>query len=278
MPIEKHNYYERKDTPLKSESLTGKAIIVTGAARGIGEAIARELASHGAPMMIADINEEGAAAVARSINESGGSAIACRLDVTERDTVVSAIRKTQAEFGRLGCMVNNAGIAQGKAYLSLDESDWRRVMDTNALGVLIGTQEAAKAMIEQGRGGSIINTASIAGKQGFKELAHYCASKAAVISLTQSAAKAFGEHQITVNAICPGIVETEMWNVLGADMHNEGWSTSPDEAFRVNAALAVLGRPSVGQDLAGIVRFLASDESRFITGQSIVVDGGIIFS
>jgi meso-butanediol dehydrogenase/(S,S)-butanediol dehydrogenase/diacetyl reductase len=263
---------------MKSYSLTGKAAIVTGAARGIGEAIARELASHGAKTMVADINAEGAAKVARSINDSGGTAIASRIDVTKRETVVDVIQKTYEAFGGLDCMVNNAGIAQAKAYLSLDEADWRRLMDTNGLGVLIGTQEAAKAMIEQGRGGSIVNTASIAGKQGFKEQAHYCASKAAVISLTQSAAKAFGEHKITVNAICPGVVDTEMWNVLGKESHAEGWTKSPDEAFRNGAALAVLGRASVSQDLAGLVRFLASDESRFITGQSIVADGGIIFS
>ncbi len=263
---------------MKGESLIGKAVIVTGAARGIGEAIARELAAHGAKTMVADINADGAAAVARSINDAGGVAIASQIDVTKRETVIDVIRKTQAAFGGLDCMVNNAGVAQAKAFLSLNEADWRRVMDTNALGVLIGIQEAAKAMIERGRGGSIVNTASIAGKQGFKEQAHYCASKAAAISLTQSAAKAFGEHKITVNAICPGVVETEMWSVLGKESHAEGWTTSPDEAFQKGAALAVLGRASVSQDLAGLVRFLVSDESRFITGQSIVADGGIIFS
>lgn len=259
------------------KTLEGRSAIVTGAARGIGEALARELAAHGAQVMVADINETGATEVAESIVRSGGRAMASAVDVTRREDVAAMIQRTVAAFGGLDCMVNNAGVVQGKAMLSITEADWHRIMDTNALGALIGMQEAAKVMIAQGRGGKIINTASIAGKQGYRELAHYCASKAAVISLTQAAAKDLGPHKINVNAICPGIVDTDMWKVLGDGFHKEGWTTDPGQAFEMQAALAVLGRPSVSQDLAGITRFLASSESDFITGQSIVVDGGIAF-
>ncbi len=260
------------------KTLEGHSAIVTGAARGIGEALARELATHGAQVMVADINEAGADAVARDIVRAGGRAMATAVDVTRRETVVKMIDQAVTAFGGLDCMVNNAGVVQGKALMSITEVEWHRIMDTNALGVLIGMQEAAKVMIAQGRGGKIINTASIAGKQGYRELAHYCASKAAVISLTQAAAKDFGPHKINVNAICPGIVDTDMWKVLGDGFHKEGWTTDPGQAFEAQSALAVLGRASVPRDLAGITRFLASSESDFITGQSIVVDGGMAFS
>jgi meso-butanediol dehydrogenase / (S,S)-butanediol dehydrogenase / diacetyl reductase len=259
-------------------SLEGKSIIVTGGARGIGEAIARELAAHGASIMVADINEAGARTVAAEIGASGGRVESLKLDVTKRGSVAAVIERTVSVFGSLDGMINNAGVVQSKAFLSLDETDWSRIMDINALGVLIGIQEAAKVMIAQGRGGKIVNTASIAGKQGYRELAHYCASKAAVISLTQSAAKDLGPHKINVNAFCPGIVDTEMWNIIGQGFVDEGWTKTPQEAFDTAATTAILGRPSYVSDLVGLVRFLASSESDFVTGQAIVVDGGILFS
>lgn len=258
-------------------NLSGKAIIVTGAARGIGEAIAHELADHGALVMVADINEVGAKAVAETIVARGGKAASQKLDVTKRGMVTSVIEETISTFGSLDGMINNAGVCQGKAFLSIDEADWHRILDTNALGVLIGIQEAAKAMIAQGRGGKIVNTASIAGIQGYRELAHYCASKAAVVSLTQAAAKEFGPHKINVNAFCPGIVDTDMWDSLDEAFVAEGWSSQRREAFHNLSAAAALGRPSVAADLVGLVRFLVSTESDFLTGQSIVIDGGLIF-
>jgi len=253
--------------------LDGRAIIVTGAARGIGAAIARGLAAAGARVALADRDLDGARAVA---DEIGGQAIALSVEVTERTTVRAMIATTVAAFGRLDVVFNNAGIVETRDFLEISESDWRRMLDVNALGCLIGMQEAARRMIEQGGGGKIVNTASIAGRQGSPALAHYSASKFAVVSLTQSGAKALATHGITVNAICPGVVETGMWDIIDRGYQEQGLTEEPGEAFRTLAARAVLGRPSQPADLVGVAAFLASAGSDFMTGQSLVVDGGIV--
>lgn len=252
------------------------SIIVTGAGRGIGEAMARGLAASGARLVIADINEASAQAVAQSIRDAKGQAIGVAVDVSQRASVKALIDKTVAQFGRLDVMFNNAGIAQTRAFLSITEDDWHRVMDINALGVLIGMQEAAKQMIAQGDGGKIINTASIAGKQGYAPLAHYCASKFSVVALTQAGARALGEHQIKVNAICPGVVATDMWKLIDQGFRDEGMTTQENEAFNKFSADILLGRPSRAEDLVGVANFLASPASDYMTGQSLVVDGGMV--
>ena len=146
-----------------------------------------------------------------------------------------------------------------------------------ALGVMIGIQEAARQMMAQGTGGKIINTASIAGKQGYEPLAHYCASKFGVVALTQAAARAFGARQITANCICPGVVATEMWKVIDKGFKDEGLTSRDNEAFETFSAGILLGRPSTADDLVGVARFLASGASDYMTGQSLVVDGGMVF-
>jgi len=259
-----------------SNSLDQRSIIVTGAGRGIGASIARGLAAQGARLTIADIDADTAGAVARTIRDQGGEAIAAKVDVSRRDSVKQMIEATVARFGRLDAIFNNAGIAQTRAFLSITEDDWHRVMDINALGVLICMQEAAKQMIAQGGGGRIINTASIAGKQGYAPLAHYCASKFSVVALTQAGARAFGEHRINVNAICPGVVATDMWKLIDQGFRSEGMTTHENEAFDKFSADILLGRPSVAEDLVGVSRFLASAESDYMTGQSLVVDGGMV--
>ncbi|WP_374446507.1 glucose 1-dehydrogenase [Stella sp.] len=253
--------------------LGGRAIVVTGAARGIGAAIARGLAAAGARVALADRDLDGARAVAAEI---GGSAIALAVEVTERATVQAMIATTLAAFGRLDAIFNNAGIVETRDFLGISEADWRRMLDVNALGCLIGMQEAARAMIARGGGGKIVNTASIAGRQGSPALAHYSASKFAVVSLTQSGARALAPHGITVNAICPGVVETGMWDIIDRGYQDQGLTQEPGEAFRTLAARAALGRPSQPDDLVGIACFLASSGSDFMTGQSLVVDGGIV--
>lgn len=259
-----------------NESLKNRSIIVTGAGQGIGEAIARGLAVEGALLTIADIHEANAHKVADSIQAGGGKARAAVADVSRRDSVAALVAGTVAAYGRLDVMFNNAGISQTKAFLSITEDDWHRMMDVNAMGVLIGTQEAARQMIAQGGGGKIVNTASIAGKQGYEPLAHYSASKFAVVALTQAAARAFGAQKIQVNAICPGVVATDMWKTIDQGFRDEGLTHKKNEAFDKFAADILLGRPSVAADLAGIARFLASSESDYITGQSLVVDGGMV--
>ena len=257
-------------------NLNGRSIIVTGAGRGIGEAIASGLASEGASLAIADLNEASARKVAKSINEAGGKAIGVGVDITRRASVKAMIDATVKAFGRLDVMFNNAGVAQTRRFLSITEDDWHHVMDTNGLGTLICMQEAATQMIAQKNTGKIINTASIAGKQGYEPLAHYSASKFAVVGLTQAAARALAP-KITVNAICPGVVATEMWKIIDKGFRDEGLTHRENEAFENFSAGILLGRSSVANDLAGVARFLASSNSDYMTGQSLVVDGGMVF-
>ncbi|MBB4019011.1 meso-butanediol dehydrogenase/(S,S)-butanediol dehydrogenase/diacetyl reductase [Chelatococcus caeni] len=257
--------------------LKDRSIIVTGAARGIGAAIARGLAAEGARVAVADLSKEKADETARAIREAGGSAIAVEVDVRDRAAVRTMIDEAVKAHGPLDVIFNNAGVAQTKPFLDITEEDWRFVNEVNALGVLIAMQEAIRTMLAQGGGGKIVNTASIAGKQGYEPLAHYSASKFGVVALTQAAARAFGKDGITANAICPGVVATDMWKVIDEGFRDHGLTKKPDEAFETFAAGAVLGRASTAQDLVGVACFLASPASDFMTGQSLLVDGGMVF-
>lgn len=259
-------------------SLKDKSIVITGAAGGIGAAIAKALAADGGRITVADLSEAAARTVAGEITAAGGTAIAVAVDVRQRTQVRALIDQAVAAHGRLDVLFNNAGVAQTRPFLDITEEDWRFVTDVNALGVLIGMQEAIKTFKAQGGGGKIINTASIAAKQGYEPLAHYCASKFAVVALTQAAARAFGKEQITVNAFCPGVVATDMWKTIDKGFRDSGLTSHDNEAFDTFAAGAVLGRPSTPADLVGVARFLASSASDFMTGQSLLVDGGMVFT
>ncbi len=257
-------------------SVEGRSIIVTGSGRGIGRSIAAGLAEAGARVVIADIDRAIAEATAAEIRASGAQAIGLAVNVTDRAATRALIARTVAEYGRLDAMFNNAGIAQVKPFNDITEDDWRRVMDVNAMGVLIGIQEASRQFIAQGGGGKIVNTASIAGKQGYEPLAHYSASKFAVVALTQAAARAFGTHRINVNAICPGVVATDMWKLIDREFKDEGLTQRDNEAFEGFSADILLGRPSQPDDLVGVSIFLASAGSDYMTGQSLLVDGGMV--
>lgn len=258
-------------------NLRDKSIVITGAAGGIGAAIATALAADGAAITVADLSQEAAGKVAAQITAAGGKAIAVAVDVRERAQVRAMIDKAVAAFGRLDVLFNNAGVAQTKPFLDITEADWRFVTDVNALGVLIGMQEAIKTFKQQGGGGKIVNTASIAAKQGYEPLAHYCASKFAVVAMTQAAARAFGKEGITANAFCPGVVATPMWDTIDKGFRDNGLTQKENEAFDTFAAGAVLGRASRPDDLVGVARFLACADSDFMTGQSLLVDGGMVF-
>ena len=196
----------------------------------------------------------------------------------DRNSVRKTVEFAVAQLGGLDAMFNNAGIVKVMPFMNVTEDDFRSMMEVNALGVLIGMQEACRQMRKQGRGGSIVNTASVAGKQGYDFFTQYCASKFAVVGMTQAGAKDMGKDKIRVNAICPGIVDTHMWKVIGQGYQESGMTKNEGDAFDQFAAQALLGRPSKPEDLVGISCFLASKHSEFITGQSIVVDGGILFS
>ena len=255
--------------------IEGRSCIVTGAARGIGRGIALRLAAEGAKIIVADLNAEGAKRTAGEIAASGGEARGVATDVTNRADVQALIRASVDAFGGLDIIFNNAGIAQTKPLLDITDEEWRVMMDVNAYGVFLCMQEAARQMIAGGRGGKIINTASVAGKQALPLCAHYCASKFAVVALTQSGARAWGSHGITVNAFCPGIVETDMWEKIDREFRVLPTTPKGTTLADVNTSFP-LGRFSTPQDIVGLAAFLASDDSNYITGQAIQVDGGMV--
>ncbi len=253
--------------------MKGRTVVVTGGGSGIGAGIAKGMAREGANIAVADLNLEAAEAVAAEIVAAGGAAIATHVDVTDRRAVAAGIAATVERFGRLDAYFNNAGMNQPMPFLEITESNFELIMKINALGVLIGTQEAAKQYLAQGTPGKVINTASIAGRTGFPKFAPYSAAKAAVISLTQAAARDLAEHGITVNAFAPGVVETPLWIKLDADLAKMG---AADAGFDSMAADILLGRAAQPEDIVPTAIFLASSDSDYITGQVIPIEGGMI--
>lgn len=257
----------------KSCAVTGGA---RGGARGIGRGIAMRLAAEGAQVAVADLDFDGAQQVVGEIKAAGGDALACRCDVSDRASVRAAIKAIVDAHGSLDVIFNNAGVAEVRPFMEVKEEHWNWVMKINGLGVLICMQEAARQMIAQGRGGKIINMSSIAGRQGNTIQPHYCASKFSVVALTQAGARAFAEYGITANAICPGIVETDLWDGMDDGFIEFGIAERRGEAMERFAGGIPLGRTSTPDDLAGPAAFLASGDADYITGQCLVVDGGIV--
>jgi meso-butanediol dehydrogenase / (S,S)-butanediol dehydrogenase / diacetyl reductase len=255
-----------------------KTVVVTGGGRGIGRGIATRLATEGANVVIADIDADGAQATAEAIaSATGAQAIGVACDVTERAGHRDAIARAVEAFGRLDVLFNNAGISQTVRFLDTTEEDFDRILRVNARGVFLGMQEAAEQFKRQGGGGKIVNTASIAGKSGFPLFAAYSASKFAVIGLTQAGARALAEDGITVNAFCPGVVTTELWEQLDGEFIEIGETEKPGEALESFGAGILVGRLSTPDDITGLALFLASGDADYITGQAINVDGGMIF-
>jgi meso-butanediol dehydrogenase / (S,S)-butanediol dehydrogenase / diacetyl reductase len=254
-----------------------RTAVVTGAGRGIGEAIARRLAADGLAVMVSDIDGATAERTAAAITEAGGQAAAQAADVSDRDACFALVAATREAFGGLDVMVANAGIAQVKTLLEVTPEDLQRMLAVNVGGVLWCLQAAAETMIEQGRGGKIISASSIAGHQGFDHLGHYSASKFGVRALTQAAAKELAGHGITVNAYCPGIVDTTMWEEIDAGLGGY-LGTGKGEAFAQYSQLIALGRPQTPQDVAGYVSYLAGPDADYMTGQAGIIDGGIVMT
>ncbi len=261
-----------------SDRMIGRTVIVTGGGSGIGAGIAQGMAREGANLVIADLNLEAAQRVADQIVAAGGAAIATHVDVADRATVAAGIEATVERFGRLDAYFNNAGMNKPMPFLEITDENFLLIMRINALSVLIGTQEAARQFLvqgplESGIAGKVINTASIAGRTGFPKFAPYSASKAAVISLTQAAARDLAVHGITVNAFAPGVVATPLWTALDADLAKMG---AADAGFDSMAADILLGRPAQPEDIVPTALFLASADSDYITGQVIPIEGGMI--
>lgn len=269
--------------------LKDKVAIVTGAGRpgGIGAAVARRLAQDGAHVVVADICKsptdlthagsgtwEELSAVAEQITALGVQGLAVRVDVTDGLAVQAMIEETLASFGRLDILVNNAGTAIAPApVLHMAEEAWRRTLEINATGTFLCSKYALPPMIDGGKGGRIVNMSSIAARRPRPFVSAYAASKAALIALTQSLAQEVGQHAITVNAVLPGDVDTEMkrW---GLQLESLVTSQPYEEVVAALEARIPLGRMATPGDVAGLVAFLASDQAAFITGQAYNLTGG----
>lgn len=210
------------------------------------------------------------------IRSEGKEAIAVRVDVSDRESVKNMIALCVKKYERLDVIFNNAGVSRVIPFLDIDEHEWNRTMSINAYGVLVCMQEAAKQMINQGHGSKIINTSSIGGKLGYALFAAYNASKFAVGALTQAGARAIGEHKITVNCFGPGIVSTDMWEELDEEFIDKRITNTPKQAIKECSEAIILGRHAEPADIVGVTRFLASAQSDYMTGQTVMIDGGMV--
>ena len=227
-------------------------------------------------MVIGDLNLESATAVAEDLKAQGGQAAAFRVDVSRREDLSGLFDFAIETFGGLDVVFNNAGFNVPMNFLDVTEDNWNSIMTVNGLGVLMGTQEAAKRMIARGTKGKIVNTSSIAGRQGYANIAPYCASKAAVIMLTQAAARDLAPHGITVNGFAPGVVNTPLWEKLDEDLMAIGASSRKGQAMEEFSQGILVGRAALPSDLAPMAVFLASSDSDYFTGQTIMADGGMV--
>ncbi len=244
--------------------LIGKTALVTGASRGIGREIALELARQGVDVVVNYAGSEAKAhEVVEEIKGLGREAIAIQCDVSNSESVTDMVKETVDHFGKIDILVNNAGITRDNLLMRMKENEWDDVMNINLKGVFLCTKAVTRQMMKQ-RYGRIINISSVVGVSGNPGQANYVAAKAGVIGLTKTSAKELASRGITVNAIAPGFITTEMTDQLTEDIQNEMLKMIP---------LAQFGEP---KDIANTVVFLASDDSRYITGQTIHVNGGMV--
>lgn len=243
--------------------LKDRVAIVTGAGRGIGAAIARELASQGARVVVNYSKSADAAdLVVKEIEAAGGAAIAVQANVFDLEQVEAMVKTAIATYGRIDILVNNAGITRDKLLLRMSVEDWDAVVDTNLKGAFVCLKAVAPILLKQ-RSGVVINVGSVVGKVGQPGQINYAASKSGLVGLTKSAAKEFGSRNIRVNAIAPGFIETEMTDIM------------KPEAKDAIRKLVPLARFGAGEDVAHLVSFLCSDDSSYIHGEVISIDGGL---
>jgi len=274
---------------MSGERLRGKVALVTGAGRrgGLGEAICARLAQEGASVVVSDVagprgalpadrigNRTELDAVVATLRDSGARAVACELDVRDEAQAESAVALAVREFGGLDILVNNAGIGfMMEPLVDMPLERWNTVIGVNLTGAFLCTQHAARQMIQQGRGGRIINIASVAAKSGSLHLAAYSSSKHGMIGLTRSAALALGAHRITVNAICPNHVTTQLGAVQNAYRATQRGQTVEAYLAEMRGRIP-LGRVGLAEDTAKACAFLCSDEAQYVTGEAMNVSGG----
>lgn len=249
--------------------LTGKVAVVTGAASGIGEAIAKRLSSEGAMVAVCDVEQEKGSQVVADIQSNGGQAEFFALDVTKEQQFQNAFQQIVDKYQKIDIVVNNAGIGRAGTVLNQTEADWDLMMNVNAKGAFFGCKYAIKHMKEKEIKGSIVNIASVAGMVGVLNRAGYCASKAAIVGLTKSVASDFAETGIRVNSISPGTIESPWIKKILAD------NPDPEQARIQMQQRQPIGRMGTPEEIASLVHYLASDEASFITGSNFVADGGL---
>ena len=249
--------------PVKCCNLTDKVAIVTGASRGIGEAIAKKISSCGAKIILIARNSDQLVAVKETIISKGGIAESMAGDVSNLNSISEIVTNTIDKWGRIDILVNNAGIARDNIIMRMKEDDWDSVMNINLKGCFNGIKSVARPMIKN-KAGRIINITSVIGQIGNAGQSNYAASKAGIMGLTKSMAKELGSRNITVNAVAPGYITTDMTNELNDEVKEQLKSSIP------------LGRLGTPDDVANLVCFLASDEAGYITGQTFNVDGGMV--
>lgn len=255
-----------------------KTVVITGGNRGIGFAVAERFAAEGANVVIASVEPQVEEAAA-SLRAAGANALGVICDVTNRNAVVALYDRAEDAFGAVDISMQNAGIITIRRVADLSEADWDATMAVNTKGVFLCCQEAIARMRKSGRGGRLINTASGQARDGFIFTPHYAASKMGVVGITQSLAKEVALEKITVNAICPGIIHSDMW-----DYNDKIWGEmlgdyAPGALMKEWIETKIpMKRAGTGKDVAGLVVFLASEDAAYITGQTINVDGGLIMS
>ena len=242
--------------------LTDRVAIVTGAGRGIGRAIALKLAGMGAAVVVSDILEKEAGEVAKEIKAGGGQSLVCLADVSQAADVTRLVEETLAAYGRIDILVNNAGIARDQLLLRMSEEDWDKVIDVDLKSVFLCTKAVLRHMLKA-RWGRVISLSSIAGLVGNPGQANYSSAKAGIVGFTRTVAREVGSHGITINAVAPGFIETDMTSQMKEELRQEIKEHIPLDRF---------GTP---QDVAEAVAFLASEEAGYITGQVLSINGGM---
>lgn len=257
--------------------MTKKVAFVTGAGQGIGEAIALRLTADGFAVACADMNIETARKVSEKINNNGGKALAVKVDVADRDDVFRAVQEAIDGLGDLHVVINNAGIAPITPIETITPEIYKRTFDINVGGVLWGIQAAVQAFKNLGHGGKIISASSQAGQVGNPDLSVYGGTKFAVRGITQTAAKELAHLGITVNAYCPGIVNTPMMRKVAQDVADNA-NQSFEWGMEQFAQHITLKRMSEPEDVAACVSFLSGPDSDYMTGQAVIIDGGMVFN